>query len=90
MLVKVRPNRRPHWVKHEIDSLAARQFVAPSVVIIEMVESDPMQLLSGRVWCLASVDARSTLEEKSRIHEHCSQCQATVPQKRKAPGFGKL
>ena len=26
MLVKVRPNRRPHRVKHEIDSLAARQF----------------------------------------------------------------
>jgi hypothetical protein len=26
MLVKVGPNRRPHWVKDEIDSLAARQF----------------------------------------------------------------
>jgi hypothetical protein len=52
----------------------------PSVVIIEMVESDPMQLLGSRVWCLASVDTRSTLEEKSRIHEHSSQCQATVPQ----------
>jgi hypothetical protein len=63
---------------------------AAYVVIIEMVESDPMQLLGSRVWCLASVDARSTLEEKSRIHEHSSQCQATVPQKRKAPGFGKL
>jgi hypothetical protein len=49
-----------------------------------------MQLLGSRVGRLASVDARSTLEEKSRIHEHSGQCQATVPQKRKAPGFGKL
>jgi hypothetical protein len=26
MLVKVRPDRGPHWVKHEIYSLTARQF----------------------------------------------------------------
>jgi len=48
-----------------------------------MVESDSMQLLGSRVWCL--LDARSTLEEKSRIHEHSSQCQATVPQKKRIP-----
>jgi hypothetical protein len=61
-----------------------------SVVIIEMVKSNPMQLLGSRIGCLAPVDARSTFEEKSPIYEHSSQCQATVPQKRKAPGFGKL
>jgi hypothetical protein len=43
-------------------------------------------MLGSRVRCLASVDARGTLEEKSRVHEHCSQRQATVPQKEKPRG----
>jgi uncharacterized protein (DUF433 family) len=43
-----------------------------SVVIIEMVESNPMQLLGSRIGCLAPVDARSTFEEKAPIYQRVS------------------
>lgn len=60
------------------------------MVVVEMIECDAVQLSGSRIGSLATIDARGTLEEKARIDQYCGQCQAAMPQKRKAPGFGKL
>jgi hypothetical protein len=63
---------------------------ATSLVIIEMIESDAVQLSCSCFGGLLSVDACRTLEEESGIYQNRSERRATVPQKRKAPGFSKL
>jgi hypothetical protein len=70
------------------DTIKARD--AASVIVIEMIESDAVQLLGSRLGRLVPVNMCSAFEEKTCIHEHRGQREAPVPQKRKAPGFGKL
>jgi len=60
------------------------------LVIIEVIQRDAVQLPASHLGHLLPVNARGALEEKSGINEHSRQRRAAVPQKRKAPGFGKL